>query len=146
MKKRKRILAWILVVTLLCGQMPSQVFAQEVQPIKIVSDENTESIVEVSLGYSHSAAITENGDLYLWGDNTYGQLGNGTNEDSNIPIKIMNNVEKVSLGYFHSAAITKNGDLYLWGHNSHGELGNGKRNEDSNIPIRIMSNMRGESW
>lgn len=46
----------------------------------------------VSLGGVHSAAITEKGYLYMWGLNSYGQLGNGTTEDSQEPIKIMDNV------------------------------------------------------
>ena len=103
-------------------------------PMEIVSSST------ISLGYSHSAAITEDGSLYLWGDNDYGQLGNGTEEDSSIPIKIMDNVAAVSLGTEHSAAITEDGSLYLWGNNDYGQLGNGTE-EESSTPIKIMDNV-----
>lgn len=53
--------------------------------------------VSVSLGGEHSAAITEDGSLYMWGRNYSGQLGDGTYKDSNTPVKIMDNVEQVSL-------------------------------------------------
>ncbi len=102
-------------------------------PMEIVSS-------AVSLGRYHSAAITEDGSLYLWGDNWYGQLGNGTEEDSATPIKIMDNVAAVSLGAYHSAAITEDGSLYLWGDNWYGQLGNGTE-EDSATPIKIMDNV-----
>ena len=106
-------------------------------------DAEKKKVVQVSLGYSYSAAITEEGDLYLWGYNKDGQLGNGTNENSNEPIKVMSNVKEVCLGEYHSAAITEEGDLYLWGRNfnGYGQLGNGT-NGDSNVPIKIMSNVK----
>ncbi len=108
-------------------------------PIKIMSN-----VKSVDLGKCHSAAITENGDLYTWGWNNNGQLGNGTTEDSSVPAKIMSNIKLVGLGWFHSAAITANGDLYTWGSNIEGQLGNGTT-EDSFIPIKIMSNVKSVS-
>ena len=91
----------------------------------------------LSLGGYHSGYIDDNGSLYTWGYNMSGQLGNGTREDSSVPIKIMDNVKAVSLGYNHSAALTKDGSLYMWGGNNRfGQLGNGTR-EDSYTPIKI---------
>ncbi len=104
-------------------------------PIKIM-----DHVAAVSLGDDHSAAITEDGSLYLWGDNYYGQLGNGTGKNSSTPIKIMDNVAAVSLGAYHSAAITEDGSLYLWGYNAHGQLGNGTTTF-SPTPIKIMDNV-----
>jgi len=98
-------------------------------------------VKEVSLGDEHSAAITEDGDLYVWGRNYEGQLGDGTNVDSDTPVKIMEHVREVSLGGLRSAAITEDGELYLWGSNMGGQLGNGTY-EDSNVPVRIMSHVR----
>ncbi len=109
-------------------------------PIKIMSN-----VKSVSLGSWHGAAITENGDLYTWGYNSYGQLGNGTTESSSTPIKIMSNVKSVSLGSVHSAAITENGDLYTWGSNWDGELGNGTTEYICSIPTKIMSNVKSVS-
>ncbi|MCD8157815.1 MAG: hypothetical protein LUD77_02660, partial [Clostridiales bacterium] len=52
----------------------------------------------VNAGYTHSMAVTEEGVLYTWGDNSKGQLGDGTNEDSSVPVKIMENVTAISAG------------------------------------------------
>ncbi len=94
----------------------------------------------ISLGNGHSAAITKNGDLYLWGANSYGQLGDDTTASRKTPKYIMGNVASVSLGTFHSAAITTNGDLYLWGYNKYGQLGDGTTT-NSSTPKYIMSNV-----
>ena len=99
------------------------------------------SVKQVSLGGSHSAAVTRDGTLYMWGANNYGQLGNGTTYTSLRPIKVMNNVKFVSLGCNHSAAVTTDGSLYVWGANNRGQLGNGNTS-DSRIPVKIMDNVK----
>ncbi|MBO5335623.1 MAG: fibronectin, partial [Lachnospiraceae bacterium] len=106
---------------------------------------NEKEIVEVSLGSAYSAAITGTGDLYLWGHNYYGRLGDGTEYGAqSIPKKIMSEVKAVSLGDSHSAAITQAGDLYLWGNNDGGEIGDGTY-EDSLMPKKIMSGVKAVS-
>ena len=104
-------------------------------PIKIM-----DNVAYVSLGYDHSAAITEDGSLYTWGYNGHHQLGNGKSGRSTTPVKIMDNVAYVSLGEFHSAAVTTDGSLYTWGENRYGQLGNGTKN-DSFVPKKIMDNV-----
>lgn len=112
-------------------------------PSKIMDDYNFKY---VCLGGYHSAAITEDGDLYLWGSNKFGQLGDGTFEDKSTPTQIMKGLKFkcVSLGGSDtsiygsfSAAVTEDGDLYMWGCNKCGQLGDGTTN-DSSIPIKIM--------
>ncbi len=93
-------------------------------------------VTQVSLGPGHSAAITEDGALYTWGYNDYGQLGDGTTEEKHMPIKIMENVQSVSLGQWNSAAITKDGVLYTWGDYYCGILGDGTT-ENKLIPTKI---------
>lgn len=60
-------------------------------------------------------AVTENGDLYMWGNNSNGQLGNGTTESSSEPVFVMGNVSRLYLFRYTAAAVTKDGKLYSWG-------------------------------
>ena len=100
----------------------------------------TGEIAPIAAGSNHSAAVTKDGDLYMWGSNGGGRLGNGNRTNSYTPIKIMKNVATVSLGGIHSAAVTKDGSLYMWGYNGSGQLGNGSTT-DSYTPIKIMENV-----
>ncbi len=101
------------------------------------------NVSDVEFGHDNIAVVTKDGDLYTWGNNDGGQLGNGTNDNCNTPTKIMDNVASVSLGERHGAAITKDGSLYTWGDNYCGQLGNGLYGpyERSLVPIKIMDDM-----
>ncbi|MDG0888296.1 RCC1 domain-containing protein [Paracholeplasma manati] len=112
-------------------------------PVEITSSfdlRNDEKIIQVSLGGNHSAAITSSGRLFTWGSNNYGQLGDGTNNNSDKPIDITlitrQNFVWVALGQNHSAAITVTGHLYTWGFNQYGRLGDGTFT-DRNKPVYI---------
>lgn len=137
------------------GELGNGTTESSTVPIKIM-----DNVVSASLGWDHSAAITSDGSLYMWGNNYCGQLGNGKSGgfetmydegiDSDVPIKIMDNVVSISLGDYHSAAITSDGSLYMWGDNSYDQLGNGvdggnlpeyDEGIDSNVPIKIMDNV-----
>ncbi len=88
-----------------------------------VGDNVSVKTQSISMGEYHSAAITEDGSLYMWGQNNRGQIGNGTTDNVDTPVKIMDNVVSVSLGAYHSAALTEDGSLYLWGYNDYDQLG-----------------------
>ena len=96
--------------------------------VSFVLDVELEGEVErIYAGYSITAAITKDGSLYTWGNNSSGQVGSGpTNTPRCTPIKILDNVESVSLGESHSGAVTKDGSLYIWGSASYGMLGDGR--------------------
>lgn len=104
-------------------------------PAKIASN-----VASVSLGMNHSAFITKSGDLYTFGNNDYGQLGDGTTVTRNKPVKVASNVASVSLGGSHSAFITKGGDLYTFGDNSCGQLGDGTRTNRYK-PVKVATNV-----
>ncbi len=109
--------------------------ADHYTPIKILS--NVES---VNAGFNQKGAITKNGDLYMWGDNDFGALGDGKSgtDDRLLPEKILSNVHCISYGHWSIGAVTKDGSLYMWGSNSSGELGDGTT-EDRNRPVKVLS-------
>lgn len=100
----------------------------------------------IVIGYDlYGGAVTTNGDLYMWGDNPCGQLGNGTTSlYTTAPVKVLDKVETVSLGGRHSAAITKDGSLYMWGENWCGKLGDGTTT-DRHSPVKILENVKAVS-
>lgn len=79
----------------------------------------------LSLGDYHSGVIAQDGSLYMWGVNDFGQIGDGTTKNRYKPTKILDHVVSVSLGDYYSGAITQDGSLYMWGWNSDGQIGDG---------------------
>ena len=79
--------------------------------------EITEKITDVKTGYYHSIALTEKGEVYTWGYNGYGQLGNGTSENSTTPVKVtgLKNVAKIDAYKYMTIVSTQNGEVYVWG-------------------------------
>lgn len=94
----------------------------------------------ISVGNWYSVAIKADGSLWAWGSNTFGQLGDGTNDDKNTPVKIMDNVSAVSAGGFHTMAIKTDGSLWAWGRNISAQLGDSS-NENKKAPVKIMDDV-----
>ena len=86
---------------------------------------------------SYSLALKTNGTLWSWGSNYFGQLGDGTNNDKNVPGQIGAGTSwvNISAGGGHTLAIMKNGTIWAWGYNYSGQLGDGT-NIDRNMPVQ----------
>ncbi len=102
------------------------------------------NIIDISGGDYHSLALTADGHVYAFGDNSYGQLGLGElniqESDINIPTLIhsLTNVVAISVRKFHSLVLTGDGHVYAFGDNSHGQLGSYDY-DSMNIPTLIPS-------
>ena len=98
-----------------------------------------DNVVEYAVD-SHYLAVKKDGSLWVWGQNKYGQLGDGTTTDKSTPFKIMDNVSQVAVGWRHSLAVKTDGSLWAWGENRIGQLGDGTTT-DRLKPIKIMDNV-----
>lgn len=87
------------------------------------------SALGVAAGHYHNLARGSDGKLYAWGDNDFGQLGNGSTADSGTPapVSLPAGVSALSVaaGDYHSMALGSDGKLYVWGRNEAGQLGGG---------------------
>jgi IPT/TIG domain/Regulator of chromosome condensation (RCC1) repeat len=76
---------------------------------------------------SSSYALLNDGTVAAWGDNTFGQLGNGSHQSSGVPAPVNGIVNAVAIaaGGSHAMALLSNGTVMTWGGNTYGTLGNG---------------------
>ena len=102
-----------------------------------------------STTYGFSLAVGSDGNAYAWGDNRYGQLGDGTTTERHTPVRVRTpdretypdlpadfTYVQVSAGSYYSLALGSDGYVYAWGYNHYGQLGN-KTKSDSSKPIRV---------
>lgn len=131
-------------IVISCGDCSTEI---EVEVFDAKSKDD--AIAEIKKSENHriytdaqsSAVITDNGDLYSWGKNLYGAVGNGSTERQMVPVKILSDVVDVQSGNFYSAALTKSKDLYFWGYNTYGQIGNGTTYHQKS-PVKILSNVQ----
>jgi uncharacterized repeat protein (TIGR02543 family) len=85
----------------------------------------------VTGGGYHTCALLQNGSVWCWGQNDYGQLGNGTTAPAGVPnstpveVSGITTAVSVSAGGFHSCALLADGTVRCWGQNDYGQLGDG---------------------
>ena len=105
------------------------------QPVR-VSDLN--GVISISSGLRHCLALKSDGTVWAWGDNEWGQLGDGTTTSRYIPTPINNltGVVAISAGHYHSLALKSDGTVWAWGDNESGELGTGDT-VSSLVPVQV---------
>ncbi|ETR68383.1 MAG: hypothetical protein OMM_10587, partial [Candidatus Magnetoglobus multicellularis str. Araruama] len=101
-------------------------------------------VTEIISGYFHTLALKNDGTVWAWGYNNYGQLGDGTTTDKSSPIQVpgMDNVIELATGYDHNLALKNDGTVWAWGLNDYGQLGDGTTtNRTSPVQISGLSNV-----
>ena len=102
-----------------------------------VKDLEPFNVNKVSAGH-HSAAVTDNGDLYIWGKGSFGEYSRPTRvAGMRVAIK------DVSIGSFSGGAIDVEGNVWTWGVNSKGQLGHGNyQNQDAPTLVEAILDKR----
>jgi alpha-tubulin suppressor-like RCC1 family protein/subtilisin family serine protease len=94
----------------------------------------------LACGLNHSVALDESGNVWVWGDNRYGQLGNGTKTSRASPARLntIASVVEVAAGDSHTIAIKADGKVYTWGSNTKGQLGDNSKT-DRKTPVLVTN-------
>ncbi len=99
----------------------------------------------LACGDQHTLALKTNGEVWAWGNNASGQLGNNSTTQSNAPLQVkgllnngvLNNAIAVAAGADHSLAILCDGSIVAWGSNNSGQLGDGTHRQ-SLFPVLVQ--------
>jgi alpha-tubulin suppressor-like RCC1 family protein len=112
---------------------------------------------QVDSGYFHACALTDARQAVCWGNDDYGQLGNGAGVSPTTQPELVdtsgmngftsNRFRQISSGGEHTCGINGNGDIFCWGNNNHGQLGIGSIGGDSHLPAQVStSQVSGETY
>ena len=97
-------------------------------------------VVNISAGWDHAVALTADGRVWTWGDNTFGQIGNGltSTKGVTIPFEVpgLTNVVGVSGGDRFTGILKADGTVWTWGWNGFGQLGDASFTDRSS-PVRV---------
>lgn len=102
-------------------------------------------VIAISAGANHSAALCSDGTVVCWGGNTNGELGNGNNTQSNVPVAVATSgvllghtAIAIACGQNHTLALLADGTVAAWGLNASGQLGNNSTTP-SNVPALVST-------
>lgn len=99
------------------------------------------SVVQIVAGEAHTCARTSSNQVYCWGLNNNGQLGDGTQSNRQAPTLValplgVTGFTRITAGSLHTCGLTAAGELYCWGDNLLGQLGDGTTT-DRLLPTRV---------
>jgi alpha-tubulin suppressor-like RCC1 family protein len=106
-----------------------------------VQVKNLTNPAAISGGGFFSLALMPDGSIWSWGNNTYGQLGDGTFINRSNPVRVvgLSNMIGISCGFLHALALKSDGTAWAWGQNGNGCLGNGTSGGSSNLPVQVLN-------
>jgi alpha-tubulin suppressor-like RCC1 family protein len=100
-------------------------------------------VTAVAAGIDHSLALKDDGTVWAWGSNQYGQLGDGTGTDHSTPQLLnLSGVAAIAARLVHSLAVKSDGTVWAWGGNFYGELGDGT-NAGHSTPVLVQNHLSG---
>jgi hypothetical protein len=96
------------------------------------------NVVSVSASGDFSLALKSDGSLWTWGWNDQGQLGNGTQTNSNVPVQVMSGITSAMTGVKSCLALKSDGTVWTWGSNQSRQLGDGTNVSMRLSPVQVV--------
>lgn len=102
------------------------------------------SVRSVSAGEEHLTLLAADRSVWTWGENSAGQLGDGTNKSRTVPAPVPGLVDVVSVkaGGLHTLVLKDDGTVVAWGENYYGQLGTGDTTSQSLPVLTVLDNVR----
>ncbi len=132
------------------GQLGDNTQTQRNAPVAVNAGTNSvlhgKSVVAIGAGGAHSLALCSDGTVAAWGDNLYGEVGDNTWTQRNVPTAVNTNsgtsalygksVAAIASGLTHNLALCSDGTLAGWGYNASGQIGNNDT-ASRNAPVAV---------
>jgi alpha-tubulin suppressor-like RCC1 family protein len=137
------------------GQLGNPAFTEEIRrkeeeereegEVEDISDapvavEGLSGVTAITAGANHSLALLSGGTVMAWGEDKYGQLGDGSiarDDEAATAVSGLSGVAAIAAGGEHSLALLGGGTLMAWGEDRYGELGDGSAGEPSDVPVAV---------
>jgi len=114
------------------------------QDLNSVPIDRATSAIEVAAGMTHNCSVNIDSTVSCWGSNSYGELGDGTNNPNPAAVRVKDLAEvgDLAVGAHHSCVLMSDGySAQCWGWNTYGQLGNNSTG-DSSLPVRVYPPVR----
>ncbi len=106
----------------------------------VLGDGPLDDVVDLATGSSFACAVRASGQVVCWGNNSSGQMADGTTTSARRPVVIpgIDDAVAVGAGFSHACAARASGRVTCWGSNRHGELGRGTTGEGRELPANVV--------
>ena len=102
-------------------------------------------VVSLASGQDQTCAVSSSGNVFCWGQDEYGALGNNSTTSSSTPVEVLGDagvgnlsgIVSLTAGYQHVCALTSSGTVFCWGSNATGQLGNDTTNQEF-TPVEVL--------
>jgi len=129
------------------GQLGDSTTVDAHEPVRVHAPDGVE-FTRIAAGWSHTCAISTDNDVYCWGANGSGQLGNNSTTPSEIPVAVATGVKftSVDIGNLHTCGVSITQEVYCWGANDTGQIGNRTLGGTYLTPTRTVDIVSGLSY
>lgn len=112
-------------------------YANQLVPVQVTG---LTDVIAIAAGDNHGLALLNNGNVWAWGMDSYGQLGNNAemaHQPTPVQVTGLPTCTAIAAGRFHSAVVSATGSMYAWGYDYYGQLGNDAANTNQPTPALV---------